>query len=135
MRRSRAFWAGSWAAFCSIGCIAVCLQCGGLEPLPPRYAVPTPDGGDDWFHCSGSAKTAHDAGGANVTPLAFDADLKGWSDRTGVFEKAQPIQGAFVRARDVDPHWSEAQLKLLSKTALRRKSSLVPIGGSYWKNT
>ena len=134
MRRSRTFWAGSWAVFCT-GSFLALSHCGGLEPVPPRFAVPTPAGGPDWFHCSGASRTPVAASTGIASPLAFDADLESWADRTGSFARAHPIHGKFVPAKDVDPHWDPSQLALFSDRGARRKNSLVPIGGTYWKDT
>jgi microsomal dipeptidase-like Zn-dependent dipeptidase len=122
----------AWAFWCA-GAWLLCANCDGKQPLPPRFPLPSPSAQVDLtLHC-------HDAPSPRapsaLLPVPFDAAMSHWPDRTGAFQGSQPMAAASVRAQDVALHPSEAQRGLLSNSASRRVSSVVPIGGDYWADT
>ena len=119
-----------------LGCLAVVLivssDCGGLEPLPPHFPIPSPVGlSSVAFHCGATAVQPS----AVTTPVAFDPDLKNWPEHTGAFAAGQPIAEPSIRAQDVVLHLAAGQRRLLPIRAAGHASSLVPIGGDYWNDT
>jgi microsomal dipeptidase-like Zn-dependent dipeptidase len=64
--------------------------------------------------------------------VAFDPELRNWPDRQQVFADRKPIAENAVRAVDVDPHWSPAQQKLLSRAEQAKVDTVAPLGGDYW---
>src|SRR5438309_11495781 len=112
------------------GMALVCSMCGVQKP-PPHFPIPEPAG-----------ITAYRCRPADVapkpviaTPVPFDAALTAWPTRTGVFAQSPPIDEPRVRAQDVTLAPSAAQRKLMSASAQGRATSVVPIGGDFWRDT
>ncbi len=112
-----------------IGMALVCSMCGVQKP-PPHFPIPEPPG-ITAYHCSPAEVPAR---AVIASPAPFDATLKSWT-RTGAFAQGQPIDVPNVRAQDVKIAPSPEQRKLMSSTASGKATSLVPIGGDYWRDT
>jgi microsomal dipeptidase-like Zn-dependent dipeptidase len=112
-----------------LGVLLVCSMCGVQKP-PPHFPIPEP-AGITAYRCHPPDVPAKPV---IASPAPFDATLHAWT-RTGAFAQNQPIDAPNVRAQDVTLAPSDAQRKLMSANASARATSVVPIGGDYWRDT
>ena len=112
------------------GMALVCSMCGTQKP-PPHFPVPEPKG-IQAYRCQPADLPPKPV---LTAPVPFEATLKAWPTKTGAFAQGQPIDVPRVRAQDVTLAPTAKQQKLMSPTASTRATSLVPIGGDYWRDS
>jgi microsomal dipeptidase-like Zn-dependent dipeptidase len=107
----------------------VCSMCGTQKP-PPHFPIPAPPGNTS-YRCNPPDVPSRPV---IASPAPFDVTLRSWT-KTGAFMQGQPIDVPRVRAQDVAVAPSPAQRKLLPRGASARATSIVPIGGDFWRDT
>ncbi len=102
-----------------------------VEPVPPRYPVPSPPGDPFPWRCRALP------GAVTAPPSPFDLDetLSNWPHRHGVFDAARPITAKSIPAKDVRARWTKAQSEEIPNRQRAGGGALVALGGSYWQRT